>query len=59
MTHGYEEDTTASDEDLIMDPTYQDPTANDITDGETTDWGSGEDDHPNGISDTDSHTGPQ
>ena len=34
----WKKDTTASDEDLIMDPTYQDPTANDITDGETTDW---------------------
>lgn len=45
-TADMEEDTTASDEDLIMDPTYQDPTANDITDGETTDWGSGEDDTP-------------
>lgn len=32
-TADMEEDTTASDEDLIMDPTYQDPTANDITDG--------------------------
>ena len=45
-TADMEEDTTASDEDLIMDPTYQNPTANDITDGETTDWGSGEDDTP-------------
>ena len=45
-TADMEEDTTASDEDLIMDPTYQDPTANDITDGETTGWGSGEDDTP-------------
>lgn len=41
-----EESTDASNEDLIMDPSYQDSTANDITDGENPGWDSGEDDIP-------------
>lgn len=46
LTEDSEENMDTSDGDLIMDPTYQDSTANDITDGETPGWDSGEDDTP-------------
>ena len=41
-----DEDEDSSDDGLIMDPSYQDPTVDDITDGETPDLNAGDDSTP-------------
>lgn len=41
-----DEDEDSSDDGLIMDPSYQDPTVDDITDGETPDPNAGDDSTP-------------
>ena len=41
-----DENTDSVNDDLIMEPSYQDPDANEITDGQTSDWDSGKDDTP-------------
>lgn len=41
-----DEDEDSSDDGLIMDPTYQDPAVDDITDGETPDLNAGDDSTP-------------
>ena len=38
-----DEDEDSSDDGLIMDPSYQDPAVDDITDGETPDLNAGDD----------------
>lgn len=41
-----DEDEDSSDDGLIMDPSYQDPTVDDITDGETPDLNAGDESTP-------------
>lgn len=41
-----DEDEDSSDDGLIMDPSYQDPAVDDITDGETSDLNAGDDSTP-------------
>lgn len=41
-----DEDEDSSDDGLIMDPSYQDPAVDDITDGETPDLNAGDDNTP-------------